>query len=222
MQHFYGWKRGLKTGSESLGPPHRQCGVQCHSSASLLSPSASSLAPTVYYLRTKPKADAIQFTVDQVCTRVLPAEPQKQAALPHLTAFYLLQALLAESRAGPTYEEIVAARAAHVAPPMHIDVASAEAAKAAESETLVFGALTSPTEASSPGGKGGEAAAGTAPAGSSPGAGGSSGASDSAAIAKAAARAARSEEMAAIKARMKAGIFDDVEGPSEGCISCGS
>ncbi len=33
--HFYGWKRGLKTG--------------------------------MYYLRTRPKADAIQFTVDQVC-----------------------------------------------------------------------------------------------------------------------------------------------------------
>lgn len=130
-----------------------------------------------------------------------------------------MQALLAESRAGPTYEEIVAARAAHVAPPMHIDV-SAEAAKAAEGETLVFGALTSPTPEASPGK--GDAAAPTAPAGSSPGAGGPSGASDAAAMAKAAARAARSEEMAAIKARMKAGIFDDVEEPSEGCISCGS
>lgn len=32
--HFYGWKKGLKTG--------------------------------MYYLRTKPKADAIQFTVDSV------------------------------------------------------------------------------------------------------------------------------------------------------------
>jgi ribonucleotide reductase alpha subunit len=35
--HFYGWKKGLKTG--------------------------------MYYLRTKPKADAIQFTVDQVRER---------------------------------------------------------------------------------------------------------------------------------------------------------
>ena len=37
--HFYGWKKGLKTG--------------------------------MYYLRTKPKADAIQFTVDQVRQRVV-------------------------------------------------------------------------------------------------------------------------------------------------------
>ena len=37
--HFYGWKKGLKTG--------------------------------MYYLRTKPKADAIMFTVDQVSERAM-------------------------------------------------------------------------------------------------------------------------------------------------------
>lgn len=160
LQHFYGWKRGLKTG--------------------------------MYYLRTKPKADAIQFTVDQ--------------------------ALLAESRAGPTYEEIVAARAAHIAPPTHfLDV------EAAKGEELVFGAM-SPISSSGKGKIAGSTQ--IAPAGSSPGedAENAGSATSAAAAAKAAARAARSEEMAAIKARMKAGIFDDIDRPSDsdGCLACGS
>ena len=138
----------------------------------------------MYYLRTKPKADAIQFTVDQ--------------------------GLLAESRAGPTYEEIEAARAAHAAAPLHIETVAV-----VKGEELIFDAMT--PAGSSPAK---ESFVATAPAGSSPG--DSSAAAFSESAAKAAARAARSEEMAAIKARMKAGIFDDVEAPSEGCISCGS
>lgn len=43
--HFYGWKKGLKTG--------------------------------MYYLRTKPRADAIQFTVDQLAV----AEAQNEAGI---------------------------------------------------------------------------------------------------------------------------------------------
>ena len=49
--HFYGWKKGLKTG--------------------------------MYYLRTRPKADAIQFTVDQQqLSKTVNTEGAKAAAGP--------------------------------------------------------------------------------------------------------------------------------------------
>lgn len=48
--HFYGWKRGLKTG--------------------------------MYYLRSRPAADAIQFTVDQASLRVREENENKNKAIP--------------------------------------------------------------------------------------------------------------------------------------------
>jgi hypothetical protein len=151
--HFYGWKKGLKTG--------------------------------MYYLRTKPKADAIQFTVDQ--------------------------ALLAESRAGATYEENVIALAAAAAagPALHIEAT----AKAKVADTLDFdGAAISFTPAGSSPGKEAPQTSAVPPAGGSP----------SADAEKAAKRAAQAEEMAAIKARMRAGIFTDLGSATEGCEGCGS
>jgi ribonucleoside-diphosphate reductase subunit M1 len=151
----------------------------------------------MYYLRTKPKADAIQFTVDQ--------------------------ALLAASRAGPTYEEIIAAggfsaaAAGGILPGAEVTPAKAKPAEALDfdgSAIAITPAGSSPGESAAA-----KAAAASDDAGAIPPAGGSPSAE---AAAKAAKRAAHAEEMAAIKARMRAGVFTDLGAPTDGCIGCGS